>query len=106
MPRPQFTLRALLVTMLVVGAFFGGMALQKQLDKPLSHRKVTWNDETSETMVLRDGTTWHREFGSRSPGGAAAARAITLGPWSLPSGGRRTVESRRRPLFTRQDPQN
>ena len=34
MPRPQFNLRALLVAMLVVGAFFGGMALQRRLDKP------------------------------------------------------------------------
>jgi cytochrome c5 len=33
MPRPQFTLRALLVAMLVVAAFFGGMAVQKQIDK-------------------------------------------------------------------------
>ena len=30
-PRPQFTLRALLVAMLVVAAFFGGMAVQREL---------------------------------------------------------------------------
>jgi hypothetical protein len=35
MPRPQFTLRALLVAMLVVGAFFGGMTLQRRIDEPL-----------------------------------------------------------------------
>ena len=33
MPRPQFTLRALLVAMLVVAAFFGGMAVQHTLDR-------------------------------------------------------------------------
>ena len=33
MPRPQFTLRALLVAMLVVAAFFGGMAVQRRLDE-------------------------------------------------------------------------
>lgn len=32
MLRPQFTLRALLVIMLVVAAFFGGMALQWRID--------------------------------------------------------------------------
>jgi hypothetical protein len=66
MPRPQFTLRALLVTMLVVAAFFGGMAMQRELDKPRSRmaigagsrRQMTW----SETMVLRDGTVWHRDL--------------------------------------------
>ncbi|HWB12274.1 MAG TPA: hypothetical protein VG826_23805 [Pirellulales bacterium] len=30
MPRPQFTLRALLVAMLVVGAFFAGVALERE----------------------------------------------------------------------------
>ena len=35
MPRPfQFSLRALLVAMLVVAAFFGGMAVQRQLSSP------------------------------------------------------------------------
>jgi len=31
MRRPQFTLRALLVAMLVVAAFFAGMAVQRRL---------------------------------------------------------------------------
>ena len=31
MPRPQFTLRALLVAMLVVAAFFGGVVYGKRL---------------------------------------------------------------------------
>jgi hypothetical protein len=52
--------------MLVVGAFFGGMALQKLLDQPVSKEK--WGIRTMsrwsgvETMTLRDGTTWRREF--------------------------------------------
>ncbi|HEX5444806.1 MAG TPA: hypothetical protein VFW87_13290 [Pirellulales bacterium] len=41
--RPQFTLRSLLVAMLVVAAFFGGMAVQKQLDKPLLIRTFDRN---------------------------------------------------------------
>jgi hypothetical protein len=31
MPRPQFTLRALLVAMLVVAAFFGGIRFERYL---------------------------------------------------------------------------
>ena len=106
MPRPQFTLRTLLVAMLVVGAFFGGMALQKQFDKPLFHRKVVWNHETWETMVLRDGTTWHREeFDDHSSDGAA----ITASGRSRSLGLRRATresDGAKRPLFTRSDPQN
>lgn len=34
MLRLQFSMRALLLAVLVVAAFFGGMALQRQLDKP------------------------------------------------------------------------
>ena len=71
MRRPQFTLRALLVAMLVVAAFFGGMAVQRQLDKPVSRvmlgagssRHMTWG----ETMVLRDGTVWHRDLPDLDP---------------------------------------
>jgi hypothetical protein len=33
MPRPQFTLRALLVAMLVVGAFFGGIRFERERRK-------------------------------------------------------------------------
>jgi hypothetical protein len=62
--------------MLVVGAFLGGMVLQKQLDKPLSHRTGIWNDETFETMILRDGTVWRREFDFRAEGSGNQVRAI------------------------------
>lgn len=43
MPRPQFTLRALLVAMLIVAAFFGGMAVQRQREKS----KLWWIQPTS-----------------------------------------------------------
>lgn len=33
MRRPQFTIRSLLVAMLVVAAFFGGMSWQRSLDQ-------------------------------------------------------------------------
>ena len=58
MPRPQFTLRALLVAMLVMGAFFGGMALQHQLEAPVSRTEP--NDGTFHTLRLRDGSEWIR----------------------------------------------
>ena len=67
MPRPQFTLRALLVAMLVVAAFFGGMAVQKQLDDPKMVRAPLGGDPYSdsgglyvETITLRDGSEFHR----------------------------------------------
>jgi hypothetical protein len=56
MPRPQFSLRSLLVAMLVVVAFFGGMALQGALDKPMH-----WIDDLErEGITLRNGTSWLR----------------------------------------------
>jgi hypothetical protein len=66
MPRPQFTLRALLMAMLVVAAFFGGMAWQKRLDKPdsvLMRVRVSGGplpEGRGETIVLGDGTTWYQ----------------------------------------------
>ena len=69
MPRLQFTLRALLVAMLVVGAFLGGMALQRQLDKPVKRYKAGIVDDSGEryieVLVLQDGTRWSRELGPR-----------------------------------------
>ncbi|HJT31997.1 MAG TPA: hypothetical protein VJ783_08070 [Pirellulales bacterium] len=66
MPRPQFTLRALLVLMLVVAAFFGGMALQKRLDDPTSLMPMMQHqviDEVySEVIRLRDGSVWERTW--------------------------------------------
>lgn len=57
-PRPQFTLRSLLVTMLVVAAFLGGMVLQHQLEAPVSRTEP--NDGTFHTLKLRDGSEWIR----------------------------------------------
>jgi hypothetical protein len=45
MPRPQFTLRALLVAMLVVGAFFGGMAVQRTLDQRKRNTALTFQKD-------------------------------------------------------------
>lgn len=51
--RPQFTLRALLVLMLVVAAFFGGMAVSRQLS--LRERDRLWAqiDYLERTFVNR-----------------------------------------------------
>ena len=68
MPRPQFTLRALLVAMLVVGAFFGGMAWQRRLDQPVKRFSGGIVEDSGErwieVLVLRDGTRWTRELAS------------------------------------------
>ncbi|HVX12444.1 MAG TPA: hypothetical protein VHC22_14775 [Pirellulales bacterium] len=58
MPRPQFTLRALLLAMLVVGAFLGGMVLQHRLEAPVARTEP--DDGTFHTLKLRDGSEWIR----------------------------------------------
>ena len=65
--RFQFSLRTLLVAMLVVAAFFGGLAVQRQLDKPftvIEKNGLGWHTRIhggcQETMTLRDGTVWTR----------------------------------------------
>ena len=64
--RFQFSLRALLVAMLVVAAFFGGMALQRRIDnRPLSIEvRATYDSDgshcTTKALVLSDGTEWFR----------------------------------------------
>jgi hypothetical protein len=66
MPRPQFTLRALLVAMLVVAAFFGGMALQRQLDMPRPMRIFGIDKDhkihVTEQMTAPDGKIWERRY--------------------------------------------
>lgn len=64
--RFQFSLKWLFVAMLVVGAFFGGMALQKRLDKPIWLNRDPPEDALfqrgwyRESIRLRDGTEWQR----------------------------------------------
>lgn len=65
MRRPQFTIRALLVAMLVVAAFFGGMTVQRRLDDawaPVS--RLSWGLSGSlpehEEISFPDGTKWKR----------------------------------------------
>jgi hypothetical protein len=54
MPRPQFTLRALLVAMLVVAAFFGGMAWQRhEWLTPLLKAEAMNDALQQENEVLR-----------------------------------------------------
>ena len=81
MPRPQFTLRALLVLMLAVGCFFGGMAVQRQLDQPelisrtrglklfkMKGLKIKESQPTlHETIRLRDGSKWERVIDEKPP---------------------------------------
>jgi hypothetical protein len=57
--RFQFSLKWLFVAMLVVAAFFGGMVLQRQVDKPAYHRVPIGYGDT-EAVTLPDGTTWIR----------------------------------------------
>jgi hypothetical protein len=65
MPRPQFTLRALLVAMLVVAAFFGGMAVQRRADAPFmaapSPVATGSGGYIHMTLRLGDGTEWYRD---------------------------------------------
>ena len=64
MPRPQFSLKTLLWLMALVGAFLGGMAAQRQLEKPLSKKLWALGEggrmQVTESMTMRDGTVWHR----------------------------------------------
>jgi hypothetical protein len=69
MPRPQFTLRALLVLVLAAGCFFGGMSLQRRLDAPTwlhqappeGNRPPLYSDtHYVEQIRLRDGSEWQR----------------------------------------------
>jgi hypothetical protein len=60
MPRPQFTLRALMVVMLVVAAFFGGMQFERERRRQA--------DEASADRLLREQLSLLEEVdGSRSP---------------------------------------
>ena len=64
--RFQFSLKTMLVVMLVVAAFFGGMAVQKRLNKSNSvimRVRVGGGplpEGQDETIVLGDGTTWYQ----------------------------------------------
>jgi hypothetical protein len=59
--RFQFSLRDLLWLTLVVASLLGGMAIQRQRDKPLSRRMLPGNSPFAyETLTDRDGTQWFR----------------------------------------------
>ena len=74
MPRPQFTLRALLVLLLAAACFFGGMAMQRKLDTPVlvrrtqgvvHYKKWGFRPSVTETIRLHDGTEWKRSIHDR-----------------------------------------
>jgi hypothetical protein len=56
--RFQFRLSTLLWIMLAVACFFGGMAVQRKLDKPISRGAVNLPVGYGEKMVDRDGNEW------------------------------------------------
>jgi hypothetical protein len=62
MPRPQFTLRDLLLAMLVVAAFLSGVAVERHRNSPVRHYKARGrHGGYVERMRLRDGSDWQRE---------------------------------------------
>lgn len=74
MRRPQFSLKVLLLAMLVLAAFFGGMAVQRQYFTPLSIHplSVEGNVESNgsvEELEMPDGTRWFRATYSGTPTG-------------------------------------
>ena len=56
----------MLVAMLFVAAFFGGMAAQKQFDAPMPLGKDYGSRFRVETMKLRDGSQWIRVIDEKS----------------------------------------
>lgn len=66
MPRPQFTIRSLLVALLVVAAFLGGRAYQHRINEPPWVIRAPLRDDVAKDefvvkiMRLRDGTEWQR----------------------------------------------
>ncbi|HJT32754.1 MAG TPA: hypothetical protein VJ783_11995 [Pirellulales bacterium] len=65
MLRPRFTIRALLVLMLAVGCFFGGMAVQRRLDDNWAPaQRISWGPTGKppvyEEVTFPDGTRWKR----------------------------------------------
>jgi hypothetical protein len=57
--RFQFSLRALLILMLAFACFFGGMAVQRQADKP-KIMVIRECGQSAEAIVTPDGKTWIR----------------------------------------------
>ena len=73
MPRPQFSLKTLLWSMVVVAAFFGGAAWQR---RQYAIDREDWLDMTlrqAETMASMhdDIKALHRQIRERSPDAAA-----------------------------------
>jgi hypothetical protein len=66
--RFQFSLKALLVAMLAICCFLGGMVVQKQLDEPewisKGHPASEMSTDESALQIIRlpDGTEWQRNI--------------------------------------------
>ncbi|HVX12413.1 MAG TPA: hypothetical protein VHC22_14620 [Pirellulales bacterium] len=64
MQRPQFTIRTLLVGMLVVAVFFGGMAVQRMLARPVGRHHQSLGGGNGRIEIewteMRDGTKWYK----------------------------------------------
>jgi hypothetical protein len=54
-PRPQFTLRALLVLMLAVGCFFGGWAVGQRQERMRLAADREWLDEQEDAVEFQAG---------------------------------------------------
>lgn len=69
MPRPQFTLRALLVAMLVVAAFFGGIRFERERRRIAEYRERHKTDEL--IRLIEETIDCRREW--TDPGGDESA---------------------------------
>ena len=61
--RFQFSLKTLLVAILAVACFFGGMSLQGFLARPISRHHYELGENGAikiEWTVMRDGTRWYK----------------------------------------------
>ena len=72
MPRPQFTLRSLLVAMLVVWAFFAGAAWQRETPPKILSGVMCGSGSSYsgvDTLIMPDGTKWFRVVYEGEPDG-------------------------------------
>jgi hypothetical protein len=79
MPRPQFTLRALLVAVLVVAAFFGGMVVQRGIDhRPAKNglRDIPLDVEALRRLPASQAPRWLCDAFTEIPSNASQVNRI------------------------------